>query len=159
MELERQAFHRKASGVNGEEGLTGASRGTSFETSRSTMSTRNPSVSTDDEENAFVIGDEDDEEAGTEVFDAQTRSNDSSTDVTHTTHAPSFDRPVEDALPAQLGGMSEKARGKLKAGQDAFPRQGSYASLTSLGQAHANGRFEASAAWVNPCSFTCRQKC
>lgn len=151
MELEKQAFHRKASGANDEEGLTGVSRATSFETSRSTMSTRKPTINTDDQEGAFVIGDEDDEEAGTEVFDAQARSNHSPTEVTHTTHSSSFDGPVEDALPSQLGGMSEKARGKLKAGQDAFPRQGSYASLTSLGQAPASGRFEASAAWVYSC--------
>lgn len=57
---------------------------------------------------------------------------------------------VDDAVPTQLRGMSEKARGKLPAGHNSFSRQGSSASLSSLtmGPAILSGSFEPTEAWV-----------
>lgn len=67
---------------------------------------------------------------------------------------PSVSSSIEDAVPLQLRGMSEKARGKLPEG--AFQRQGSTASLTSHVNINSPGApstgFTPSSAWVNSIS-------
>ncbi len=57
---------------------------------------------------------------------------------------------VDEPLPSQLRGMSEKARGKMPAGQPTFLRQNSSTSLSShyASLMSPTGTFEPSAQWV-----------
>lgn len=71
---------------------------------------------------AFEIGDDSDEE-GEENKPANSGSEPTSPQVTSPSESP------EDAVPLQLRGMSEKARGKLP--ENAFQRQGSTTSLAN----------------------------
>lgn len=70
----------------------------------------------------------------------------------------SISSPIEDAVPLQLRGMSEKARGKLPEG--AFQRQGSTTSLASHASTNnpvaSNSGFTPSPVWVSSkFSFGC----
>jgi len=97
------------------------------------------------EESAFAIGDDDDDEHDTDDEHAATPQHSTPTD--HPSRASSVASEVEDAVPTQLRGMSEKARGKMPAGTPTFSRQN---STTSLGGPihNANGQFEPSARWI-----------
>ncbi|KAL1901703.1 hypothetical protein Cpir12675_000394 [Ceratocystis pirilliformis] len=57
----------------------------------------------------------------------------------------------EDAVPVQLRGMSEKARGKLPAGAPTFSRQNSLSSFSFPvgGPRNTSGAFEPTAAWID----------
>ena len=88
------------------------------------------------EEGAFAIGDESDEEGETQNTPSQS--------------SPSVSSSVDDSVPLQLRGMSEKARGKMPASQMSFSRQNSATSLsghTATLPATSNG-FVPTAAWV-----------
>lgn len=58
---------------------------------------------------------------------------------------------VEDAVPTQLRGMSEKARGKMPAGMQNFSRQNSMTSLSgySVSGQSQSGAFEPTAHWID----------
>ncbi|KAF3770686.1 hypothetical protein M406DRAFT_285421 [Cryphonectria parasitica EP155] len=58
---------------------------------------------------------------------------------------------VEDAVPTQLRGMSEKARGKMPAGMQNFSRQNSMTSLSgySVSGQSQSGQFEPTAQWID----------
>lgn len=133
-ELERLKLEKKEA-----DELESLSRTNSAETSRNSNPTaaavaaRAPSLSDVPEENsAFAIGDDDDsdndERAATPT---QAASSQQSIRSAHSSRAPSISS-VEDAVPMQLRGMSEKARGKMPAGQPSFSRQNSTTSLHSL---------------------------
>lgn len=68
--------------------------------------------------------------------------------------AASLSSPIGDAVPTQLGGMSEKARGKLPVSQRTFSRTSSTSSLSNalLASAMATGTFEPNEHWV--CNHT-----
>lgn len=89
-----------------------------------------PSLSDVPEEGGtFAIGEEDESDSeGTETRPTPAPSIHSR----EHSRAPSIAESVEDAVPLQLRGMSEKARGKLPAGQDTFSRHSSSASLSTL---------------------------
>jgi hypothetical protein len=74
---------------------------------------------------AFEIGDDSDEE-GEEAGDKPTKKNEESTPTSPITSPSQEDA---EAVPLQLRGMSEKARGKLP--ENAFQRQGSTTSLAN----------------------------
>jgi hypothetical protein len=105
-------------------------RANSTESSRSPNpnQTRTSMLSNVPEENsAFAIGDDDDSE--TEAESRRTPSQ--SSPSTYNSRTPSVSSSIEDAVPLQLRGMSEKARGKMPAGQTSFSRQSSTTSLSS----------------------------
>lgn len=99
------------------------------------------------DESAFAIGDDEDDE-GTE--DGQNTLNAAHTPQHSTpSRASSVASEVDDAVPIQLRGMSEKARGKMPAGtQPAISRQNSIAS-NSGPSLNGNGMFEPSTHWLD----------
>lgn len=122
---------------------------TSSRRSSTHRSGNSPSHGTPDE-SAFAIGDNSDDEEE----DGQ------STPGANTAHTPQHSTPsrassvtseVDDAVPIQLRGMSEKARGKMPAGaQPGISRQNSMASQSGSGPSlNGNGMFEPSAAWLD----------
>ncbi|KAH0545294.1 hypothetical protein FGG08_000593 [Glutinoglossum americanum] len=74
-----------------------------------------------EEDGAFAIGDDDDSE---DEHDHRPTPSQSS-------RTPSVSSSVDDTVPLQLRGMSEKARGKMPAGTPTFSRQNSTTSLSS----------------------------
>ena len=116
---------------------------------RSPHSARNPSLSNVPEEGgAFTIGDdESDNDEERELLPTPSQS----PPPIHNSRAPSGSSSTEEPLPIQLRGMSEKARGKMPAGQSSFSRQN---SATNLGNyptptAPSVSSFEPSAQWVS----------
>ncbi|KAI0810685.1 high-temperature-induced dauer-formation protein-domain-containing protein [Xylaria sp. FL0064] len=145
-ELERRNRQRKESGqpvdpfeIN--------SRRSSVESLRSptTAVPKIPSLSDVPEEDAtFTIGDDEDDSDGEErPTPAQSSSSENPSRASSVAG-------VEDALPTQLKGMSEKARGKMPAGVPTFSRQNSTTSLGSYSVAgqSTSGAFEPSADWI-----------
>jgi hypothetical protein len=141
-EIERQNQLRK-------EGASELQRTNSIDSIRSPTVSRTPTLGNVPEENsAFAIGDDDDSDA----------------DEAHPTEAPqspihspsgasrsaSIASSIDEAVPLQLRGMSEKARGKMPVGQPAFSRQNSISSLSSLATPAlaTNEFFTPSSAWV-----------
>ena len=119
------------------------------ESVRSPAVVRKPSLSNVPEnEDAFEIGCDSDTE-GAEPQSTETLSRSSMHSDTPS-RAPSMSSSVDDAVPTQLRGMSEKARGKLPAGHDSFPRNGSSASLSNLTMINSTplDSFEPTEAWI-----------
>jgi hypothetical protein len=143
-EIERQNQLRKESAGD-------AQRTNSIDSIRSPTVSRTPTLGNVPEENsAFAIGDDDEDE--------------SDADEAHPTEAPhspsgasrsaSIASSIDESVPLQLRGMSEKARGKMPVGQPAFSRQNSMTSLSSVAMPAlaTNEFFTPSAVWVrNAC--------
>lgn len=124
-EIDRQGRVRKDRSENGSESpaKTSFSEDTRIQPQRTMSGTETPTPPSQ-----FEIGDDDDSD------DEVKPSNQSSVTTQTVTppvqpRDPSAASSVEDAVPLQLRGMSEKARGKLPEG--AFQRQGSTTSLAS----------------------------
>ena len=149
-EIERQNQLRKEG--NGAE----LSRQTSIDSLRSPTAARTPSLGNVPEENsAFAIGSDDEES------DAEDTSPPPQT--TSPVHSPppggsrvasrsaSIASSVDETVPTQLRGMSEKARGKMPVGQTTFSRQNSITSLASMNATPSlavNEFFTPSLTWV-----------
>ncbi|KAI4189275.1 MAG: hypothetical protein L6R41_001596 [Letrouitia leprolyta] len=104
-------------------------RNGSFDNVRSPQSTRTPSLSNvPEEDGTFTIGDDEDSEED-EREPMATPSHSSSSN--QASQSPSRSSSIDEPLPTQLRGMSEKARGKMPANQSAFSRQSSSTSLNS----------------------------
>lgn len=128
---------------------TRTSRNGSIDSARTPVSTRSPALTDVPEEGgAFAIGDDEDsdEEEDHDILPTPSHSSPSRPD----SRTPSVASSADEPLPAQLRGMSEKARGKMPAGQPSFSRQN---SMTSLNNHQTNLMsptmgFEPSAEWV-----------
>jgi hypothetical protein len=98
------------------------------------------------EEDTFAIGDDDDEDTDDDHQPTPAHS----TPTDYPSRASSVSSPVEDAVPVQLRGLSEKARGKMPAGTPTFSRQNSTTSLGSYATSgiSASGSFEPSSEWI-----------
>lgn len=147
-ELERRNRQRKESGQHVDPFET-SSRRSSVESLRSptTAAPKIPSLSDVPEEDAtFTIGDDDDDEDS----DAEVRPTPAQSSSSENASRGSSVAGAEDAVPTQLKGMSEKARGKMPAGVPAFSRQNSTTSLGSYSAAGQSslGAFEPSADWI-----------
>ncbi|KAI4221752.1 MAG: hypothetical protein L6R36_006667 [Xanthoria steineri] len=150
-EMERLNLQRKGS-IDGSDDLTSPSRSTRnvSDTMRSPQSVRRtPSLSNVPEEGGtFTIGDdeesEDDDERETMVTPSQ------SSPSNQNSHTPSRSSSIDEPLPTQLKGMSEKARGKMPATQTAFSRHSSSTSLSSHPPAimSPTGGFNPSPLWI-----------
>jgi cobalamin biosynthesis Mg chelatase CobN len=139
-ELERQRRHQKDQPNDS----SLASRASSMESARSplSISARTPTLSdVPENSDAFAIGEDEDSEEEVEPRAAPSQ---------RTSRAQSASSSVDDAVPLQLRGMSEKARGKMPAGTPTFSRQGSTTSLNSHGASVMSPGigFMPSVAWV-----------
>lgn len=155
-ELHRQAQMRKDL-ASGGDGVRSPVRAASLDSLRSPVSARTPSLGNVPEDSAFAIGDEETSDDESEMQPTPSRSS------VQSSRAASISSPtdVAQAVPIQLGGMSEKARGKMAAGQGSFSRQqsrnASTTSLASISNAISNqetsvssaGGFIATSAWVS----------
>lgn len=110
------------------------------------MPSRVASIATP-EDDTFAIGDSDDDSDE----DQQPTPAQSTTSENQSQESPDPNTNTDSAVPTQLRGMSEKARGKLPAGARPFTRQNSAASLGAQSSAskNNNGSFEPSAAWID----------
>ncbi|KAL6879086.1 high-temperature-induced dauer-formation domain-containing protein [Trichoderma novae-zelandiae] len=98
------------------------------------------------EDSAFAVGDdeEDDSDEERQATPAASTASENPSQASSVTN-------VEDAVPVQLRGMSEKARGKMPANIQSFSRQNSSTSLGaySAGNSALNGSFEPTAPWID----------
>jgi hypothetical protein len=115
--------------------------------SPTTAQPRTPTLSdVPEEDNTFAVGDDEDDS------DDEERPTPSQSSPSENPSRASSVVDVDDAVPTQLRGMSEKARGKMPAGAPtfSFSRQNSTTSLGSYSAAgqSAPGAFEPSAHWI-----------
>jgi hypothetical protein len=117
-----------------------------------------------EEDDTFAIGDDDDDSDDDDEGAQPTPARSTTSDSVSMASSQASNVDVEDAVPVQVRGMSEKARGKMPAGMGAFSRQNSTTSLGGFpgvgGQAASNGglsgmgnngggSFEPSAGWID----------
>ncbi|KAF7542517.1 hypothetical protein G7Z17_g11501 [Cylindrodendrum hubeiense] len=146
-EVERRNRRRKDSGGQVDPFDSGSVR-SSVESMRSPVvaQTRHSALEEVPEDGAFAIGDDDDDSDDDEHQPTPARST-SSENQSQTSSTAN----VEDAVPTQLRGMSEKARGKMPAGVPTFSRQNSTTSLAahSISGPSQSGGFEPTAHWID----------
>ncbi|KAL8945857.1 MAG: hypothetical protein Q9222_007663 [Ikaeria aurantiellina] len=150
-EMERADRRRKES-ANGADDVTSPTRSIrngSLENIRSPQSARTPSLSNVPEEGGtFTIGEDEDsdDDEGRDHTATPSHSSPSYQNSQTASRSSSMDEP----LPTQLRGMSEKARGKMPASQSAFSRQSSSTSLNSHAAAimSPSAGFSPSALWI-----------
>ncbi|KAK0383574.1 hypothetical protein NLU13_9485 [Sarocladium strictum] len=144
-EIERRNRRRKDSGLPLDSLDEGSIR-SSVDSARSpaTTPTRSQTLPGVPEDGTFAIGDDEDEDSDEEPMPTPAQST--------TSENPSqASSATDDAVPVQLRGMSEKARGKMPAGARSFSRQNSTTSLGAhsiSGQPHT-GSFEPTAQWID----------
>lgn len=145
-EIERRNRRRKDSS-NSIDPLDAGSVRSSVDSARSpsTPQSRHTALEEVPEDGAFAIGDDDDDSED-EHQPTPTRSTSSENQSQASSTA-----NVQDAVPTQLRGMSEKARGKMPAGAPSFSRQNSTTSLAapSITGQSSSGAFEPSAHWID----------
>lgn len=95
-----------------------------------------------EEDGTFTIGDDEDDS------DEERHTPSQSDPSENPSRASSV---IEDVVPTQLRGMSEKARGKMPAGMQNFSRQNSVTSLSaySMSGQSQNGQFEPTPQWID----------
>jgi hypothetical protein len=145
-EMQRRMRRRKDSGQATDPFEISSTR-SSVESLRSPSAAhpKPPTLSNVPEEDAtFAIGDDEDDSDGDE------RPTPSQSSISENPSRASSVAGLDDALPTQLRGMSEKARGKMPAGTPSFSRQNSTTSLGSYSAAGQSvcGVFEPSAQWI-----------
>ena len=128
-QIEQQNQRRKERGDRAS-GLPSPSRAGSSDSVRSPTGVRHPRTAAlsnvPEDTGAFAIGDDDDSD--NEAAGERTPSQ--SSPSAQNSRRPSISS-VDDTVPLQLRGMSEKARGKRPAGAPSFSRQNSMTSLSS----------------------------
>ncbi|KAF2685360.1 hypothetical protein K458DRAFT_417422 [Lentithecium fluviatile CBS 122367] len=125
-------------------------RADSIDSLRSPTTARTPTLTNVPEENsAFAIGDDDDSDAEDATLPGTTLQG-TPQSPSAASRSASIASSVEDSVPLQLRGMSEKARGKRPVGQPAFSRQNSTTSLSSLATPTLGSSefFTPSATWI-----------
>jgi len=147
-EIERRNRRRKE---RGSESDSIDSRRGSVDSLRSPILShpRAPSLSdVPEEDGTFAIGDDDDDED--DGSDEDRHPTPESTPTDQPSRASSISSSVDETVPVQLRGMSEKARGKMPAGMPTFSRQNSTTSLGSYTAAgySSNGTFEPTTNWI-----------
>jgi len=98
-----------------------------------------------EESGPFTIGDDDSDEEGN-THDTPSQSSRSH----RRSRTPSIASSMEENVPLQTRGMSEKARGKMPAGQLSFSRQNSMTSISSHGATIQTSAsyFKPTTAWI-----------
>jgi hypothetical protein len=144
-ELEWRNRRRKEAAA-GESGTDVSSRRGSVESLTGPATSQTPrasSLSDVPEDGTFAIGDEDDSDEDARPTPAASSPGAS--------QASPVTGQAEEAVPTQLRGMSEKARGKMRADAHSFSRQNSTTSLggySAAGQSHS-GEFEPTTDWID----------
>lgn len=144
-EIERQNQLRKDEAAS----IRSPTRTGSVDSQRTHASARTPSLSNVPEEgSAFAIGDDEEDEEDDDIMRTPSRPTAQSANASRTA---SISSTADDAVPLQVRGMSEKARGKMPVGQTSFSRQNSTTSLASLTAPAllSNGAFTPSVEWVS----------
>lgn len=116
-------------------------------TSPSVAPIKSPTLDEVPEDGTFAIGDSDDDSDDDDAQPTPAQST-TSENQSQASSAGNFD----DAVPTQLRGMSEKARGKMPAGSRSFSRQNSTTSLggqSSSARTQSGGSFEPTAQWID----------
>ena len=120
-------------------------RGESIDSLRSPSTVMTPTLSkVPEEDGAFAIGD--DEDSDTEDHESTALQSTSSAS-NHHSRTPSASS-IDSAVPTQLRGMSEKARGKMPVGTPTFSRVNSMGSISSHMTASVPAIFAPSPQWV-----------
>lgn len=142
-EIERQNQLRKQNSSSQDAPNTPLSPST--EDLRRLSGARSPPSHIPEETGPFAIGGDDSDEEG----EIQNTPSQSSPSLRHS-RTPSIASSVGEGVPLQTRGMSEKARGKMPAGQMSFSRQNSTTSLSSHGAtvATSSTHFSPTATWV-----------
>ncbi|KAI9747794.1 MAG: hypothetical protein M1815_003902 [Lichina confinis] len=98
-----------------------------------------------EENNAFAIGDDEDSED-----DQASQTPARASPLTQEARSASVSSSIDETVPPQVRGMSEKARGKMPAGAPSFSRQNSTTSLgrAMTGMSGHDGGFEPTTEWV-----------
>ncbi|KAF2841368.1 hypothetical protein M501DRAFT_1014169 [Patellaria atrata CBS 101060] len=146
-EIENLNRARKERGE--EDSLRSPTRGDSMDSIRSPTTTRAPTLSNVPEEhNEFTIGDDDDDSDNDGITTPVPAS--APAQSSNTSRTPSISSTTDEALPLQLRGMSEKARGKMPIGQPSFSRQNSMTSMHSVSTPvlTTNGQFTPTSEWI-----------
>lgn len=126
-EIERAARRRKEILSGNDENIGSPARAGSSDSGFRSPQTRSSTLTdVPEEDSTFTIGaDDSDDETETEL------TPDPSSPSLHNSRTPSVTSEVDNSVPVQLRGMSERARGKMPVGQMAFSRQNSTTSLNS----------------------------
>jgi len=129
---------------------TRISRNSSIDSIRSPHSARTRTLSNvPEEDGAFAIGDDNSsDDENQELVPTPSQSSPSG----QRSRTASISSSVGEPLPTQLRGMSEKARGKMPAGQLSFSRQNSTSSLSSHAapiMSPTPGAFGPTAHWID----------
>lgn len=142
-EIERQNEKRKAESSTNDLAAS-SSLSQSEDDPHASSGSRSPLTRIPEENSPFAIGDESDDEGGQ-------RTPSQSSPSAQTSRRPSISSNMDESVPLQLRGMSEKARGKMPAGQPSFSRQNSITSQSSMSAAvpTSSGDFTPTAAWVS----------
>ncbi|GFP55542.1 protein HID1 [Trichoderma asperellum] len=111
---------------------------------------RTQSLEETPEDSAFAIGDDDDDNDDDDSEEEPQPTPAASTASENPSQASSTTN-IEDAVPVQMRGMSEKARGKMPANIQSFSRQNSSTSLGAYSTANQayGGNFEPTAPWID----------
>lgn len=145
-EIDRQTRARKDRGESGGERTTKTPSGEDSQTkAQGTVA----GAETPTSSSRFEIGDGDDSDEEVNPNNQQSLHHQNVASPAVPSRNPSISSSIEDAVPLQLRGMSEKARGKLPEG--AFQRQGSTTSLASHSTNSPrapNAGFTPTPAWV-----------
>ncbi|KAF7587286.1 hypothetical protein BBP40_007479 [Aspergillus hancockii] len=128
-EIERQNERRKSEGGS-YDFVSSPVLSASEEDSHTASGARSPLGRIPEENSPFAIGGDDSDDEG----DEQKTPAQSSPSV-QSSRRPSVSSAVDESMPLQLRGMSEKARGKMPAGQPSFSRQNSMTSQSSMSAA------------------------
>ncbi|KAL5356631.1 high-temperature-induced dauer-formation protein-domain-containing protein [Aspergillus floccosus] len=129
-EIERQNERRKAEG-NPQEFASSPVLSPSEEDPHVSSGARSPLRRIPEENSPFSIGGDDSEDEREEEQKAPSQASQS----VQSSRRPSMSSMVDESVPLQLRGMSEKARGKMPAGQPSFSRQNSMTSQSSMSAA------------------------
>ncbi|KAL7795353.1 high-temperature-induced dauer-formation domain-containing protein [Trichoderma ceciliae] len=153
-EIEKINRRRKDSGSNVGP-FDDGSRRSSADSLRSPSNalSRTQSLEEVPEDSAFAVGDDDDDDDDNDDDDSEEEPQPTpaaSTASENPSQASSVAN-VEDAVPVQMRGMSEKARGKMPANIQSFSRQNSSTSLGAYSTANQayGGNFEPTAPWID----------
>jgi hypothetical protein len=144
--MEREMQRRKETAANSTTTIT-PTRGNSVDSQRDDGGTRTSGIGHVRNESAFTIGDdEDSDEEGSRTTQSNLEQVGSNTDPFTGSMS-----SIDETVPIQLNGMSEKARGKMPVGQSQFSRNNSSAGLQGFnrGTATQNGAFAPNSEWVS----------
>ena len=149
-EIERLARRRKelAESDDASNSPSRPERGGSTDSQRMTSLVQSPTLSNVPENSAFTIGDDEDDSEGDEPSNAPPTMSNAPSSTAHS-RTPSVASSIDDAVPTQMRGMSERARGKMPAGAPSFSRTNSMNSVNSHMTA-SHHTFAPSPHWVRP---------